>query len=86
MEGINKYCQSCGMPLSQDPKGGGTNANGSISELYCSFCYQHGAFTFNGTLKEFQEHCRIKMIEGGMPKFVAWLFSKSIRKLKRWKK
>lgn len=86
MKETNKNCQSCGMPLTQDPQGGGTNADGSISDLYCSFCFQKGAFTFSGTVKEFQEHCRVKMIEGGMPKFVAWLFSKSIRNLKRWKK
>jgi hypothetical protein len=73
------------MPLSNDPKGGGTNADGSKSEVYCSFCYVNGEFTFKGGREEFQEHCRIKMIEGGMPKFIAWLFSKSIRNLPRWK-
>ena len=27
----NNVCQSCGMPLSKDAKGGGTNADGSRS-------------------------------------------------------
>ena len=30
-----KNCQSCGMPLSRDPNGGGTNADGSASAMYC---------------------------------------------------
>jgi Putative zinc ribbon domain len=33
------------MPLKQDPKGGGTNANGSKSDRYCSYCYADGRFT-----------------------------------------
>jgi hypothetical protein len=30
------YCQSCGMPLSKDEKGGGTEADGRKSSQYCS--------------------------------------------------
>lgn len=40
-----KRCQSCSMPLSKDKNGGGTEANGDKSTLYCSYCYQNGAFT-----------------------------------------
>ena len=29
MDKIYKVCQSCGMPQKKDPKGGGTNKNGS---------------------------------------------------------
>jgi hypothetical protein len=29
MEKVYKNCQSCGMPLKKDAKGGGTNADGS---------------------------------------------------------
>jgi hypothetical protein len=82
----NKFCQSCGMPMSKDPKNGGTNSNGSINNLYCSYCYQNGAFTFNGTLKEMQAHCKVKMIEQGMPKWLAWLFTLGMNRLERWKK
>ena len=32
-------CQSCGMPLKSDPGGGGTNADGTHSDEYCSYCY-----------------------------------------------
>ena len=46
----NKFCQSCGMPMSKDPQGGGTNADGSKNENYCSYCYQNGEFTFDSTV------------------------------------
>ena len=39
-----KNCQSCGMPLKKDPQTGGTNADGSKSTMYCSYCYDRGAF------------------------------------------
>ena len=80
-----KFCQSCGMPMNKDPESGGTEKDGSKSETYCSYCYVNGEFTFNGTVKEMQEFCRIKMIESGMPKFTAWLFSRGMKRLDRWK-
>lgn len=85
MKSQNKFCQSCGMPMQKDPKKGGTESNGAISELYCSYCYQNGAFTFNGTVNEMQEHCRKMMIEGGHNKVIAWLFSRGLKRLERWK-
>ncbi len=81
----NKFCQSCGMPMSKDPQGGGTNADGSKNSSYCSYCYQNGAFTFNGTVKEFQEFCRQKMVESGQAKWMAWLFTRGMKRLERWK-
>lgn len=39
-----KNCQSCGMPLKRDEQGGGTEADGSKSAMYCSHCYQNGRF------------------------------------------
>ncbi len=41
-------CQSCGMPFDgAEAKSNlyGTNADESVNEEYCSFCYQKGAFT-----------------------------------------
>ncbi len=82
----NQLCQSCGMPLNRDPKGGGSNADGSVSGVYCSYCYEMGEFTYKGTnVKEFQDFCRQKMIEGGHNRFTAWLFTRGMRRLKRWK-
>ncbi|MCX7986420.1 MAG: zinc ribbon domain-containing protein [Bacteroidales bacterium] len=81
-----KYCQSCGMPLSKDPQKGGTNADGSINLKFCSYCFQQGEFTFKGSVKEFQEFCRQKMIDQGYSKLIAWLFTRGMNRLERWKK
>jgi len=52
---------------------------------YCSYCYENGSFTYEGTVADFQEFCRIKMIEGGHSRFTAWLFSRGMKRLERWK-
>ena len=85
MSETNKMCQSCGMPLTKDVKGGGSNADGTLNTLYCSYCYQNGDFTYKGTVQEFQEFCRQKMIEGGHSKFKSWLFTRGMKRLDRWK-
>ncbi|MDO4819764.1 MAG: zinc ribbon domain-containing protein [Prevotella sp.] len=50
-----KFCQSCGMPLSDEVLG--TNADGSKNEEYCIYCYKDGAFTGNFTMEEMAEYC-----------------------------
>lgn len=80
-----KNCQSCGMPLSKDEKGGGTETNGSKSAMYCSKCYQVGKFTTpNMTAGEMQELVKGKLKEMHFPGFVAFFFTRNIPKLKRW--
>ena len=83
----NKFCQSCGMPMNKDPKKGGTEKDGSTSHLYCSYCYQGGTFCSPeiDTAEKMQKFCIEKMREQGMPKFIAWLFTRVIPKLTRWK-
>jgi hypothetical protein len=81
----NKFCQSCGMPITKDPQGGGTNADSSKNLTYCGYCFVDGNFTWEGNVKDFQEHCRKKMIESGHPKFKAWLFTRGLKRLERWK-
>jgi len=51
------YCQSCGMPMAEaKEEDWGTNADGSRSTEYCSFCYKDGKFTEpNITLQEMIE-------------------------------
>ena len=71
--------------MKHDPQGGGTNADGSKSAIYCSYCYRDGAFTFEGTVSEFQEMCRSKMIEHGKSRFLAWLLTRGMGRLPRWK-
>ena len=48
-------CQSCGMRLERDADKG-TEADGSLSEDYCVYCYQQGKFCQNISLEEMVEH------------------------------
>ena len=50
-----KFCQSCGMPLTDEVLG--TNADGSKSDDYCKYCYRDGAFTGDFTMEEMAEFC-----------------------------
>ncbi len=83
---MSKFCQSCGMPLSKDPGNGGTDAHGSRSTEYCSYCYKDGVFTSPeiSTPEEMQKFCIAKMKETGTPGFMAWLFTRNIPRLRRW--
>jgi hypothetical protein len=86
MEKVYKNCQSCGMPLKKDQKGGGTNVDGSKSSLYCSYCYEDGKFIQPGmTAKEMQHLVKGKLKEMGFPGFIAWFFASNIPRLERWK-
>ena len=85
MDTKNKFCQSCGIPMKKDPQGGGTNADGSKNEKYCSYCYQNGDFTFHGTVDEFQKFCKEQMTKGGHSRFMSWLFTLGLKRLERWK-
>jgi len=74
------------MPMKRDPQNGGTNSDGSKNSDYCSYCYKDGVFTSPeiDTPQKMQQFCIKKMKEMGMPGFVAWFFTRSIPKLKRW--
>jgi hypothetical protein len=86
MVSIYKNCQSCGMPLKKDPAGGGTNADGSKSTMYCSYCYVNGAFHHpDWTAKQMQSFCKSKLQEMGFTGFVAWFLTTNIPHLERWK-
>ena len=86
MEKMFKFCQSCGMPLKKDQKGGGTNADGTKSLMYCSLCYVDGNFTRpDFTAKQMQELVKGKMKEMGIPGFLTPFFTYGIPKLERWR-
>ena len=86
METTQKNCQSCGMPMKRDEKGGGTNADGSKSKMYCSHCYDNGKFTSPYmTVGEMKIRVKEKLKEFGFPGFLAGFFTKNIPKLDRWK-
>jgi hypothetical protein len=81
-----KNCQSCGMPLKKDPAAGGTNADGSKSSMYCSYCFESGQFKQpEWTAAQMQEFVKGKMKEMGFPGFLASFFSMNIPRLERWK-
>jgi hypothetical protein len=87
MDNTYKNCQSCGMPMKQDPAGGGTNSDGSKSGMYCSYCYQNGEFTSPeiNTPEKMQELVKGKLKEMGFPGFIAGFFAMGVPKLERWK-
>ncbi|MBS1572581.1 MAG: zinc ribbon domain-containing protein [Bacteroidetes bacterium] len=88
MEQTYKNCQSCGMPLKKSPNGGGTNADKSISKMYCAYCYENGQFKQpDWTASQMQEFVKGKMKEIGFPmSLFANMFVKKIPTLKRWSK
>jgi hypothetical protein len=74
------------MPLSKDPNGGGTNADGTQSQEYCSHCFRSGQFTEpNLSCDEMIAKVTNKMKEMHLPGFLANHFAKDIPELKRWK-
>ena len=50
-----KFCQSCGMPLTNEVLG--TNADGTSNEDYCIYCYKDGKFTQDMTMEQMIDHC-----------------------------
>lgn len=84
-----KFCQSCGFPLEKDKNGGGTEKGGSLSNKYCSMCYQNGEFLTPkeiNTPQKMQQFCIIEMKKSGINGFLAWLATRTIPRLERWKK
>ncbi|HUX97669.1 MAG TPA: zinc ribbon domain-containing protein [Bacteroidales bacterium] len=86
MEKFDKFCQSCGMPMEKDPARGGTNADGSITVKYCSFCYEGGSFKDNFTTSaEMVKLVKEKLKEMGVGPIKRWFYTSHISKLDRWK-
>jgi hypothetical protein len=85
MTNAYRNCQSCGMPLKRDANGGGTEADGSKSTMYCSHCYQNGRFVLPDiSAAEMQARVRDKLAEMGFPRFLGGFFTCGIPKLARW--
>lgn len=74
------------MPLKNDPDGGGSEADGTRSQIYCSLCYRDGAFIHQDfTAQDMQEHCVTQLKKRGMPHIMAWMFTRGIPRPGRWK-
>ncbi len=56
-----KFCQSCGMPLTEDVLG--TNADGSKNEDYCMYCYRDGKFL---------QECTMEVLTDAKSKEMIW--------------
>ncbi|MDH5359993.1 MAG: zinc ribbon domain-containing protein [Gammaproteobacteria bacterium] len=85
---MKKYCQSCGFPLKKDKKAFGTNADGSVSEVYCSMCFENESFLSPPeiyTAKKFQKYCIQEKKKDGMNGMLAWFLTRGISRLERWK-
>lgn len=82
-----KFCQSCGMPLSDEVLG--TEKGNSKSADYCIYCYKDGGFTAECTMDEMIDFCVPHMVEGnpGMSEDAARSQMKEFfPKMKRWAK
>jgi hypothetical protein len=87
MEKSYKLCQSCGMPLKKDEKGGGTNADGTKSNMYCSHCYEKGEFTLPDiTVGQMKERVKAKLKEVGFPGFLTGFLQSEFLNLNAGKK
>jgi hypothetical protein len=86
MEKSYSNCQSCGMPLKRDPNHGGTNADGTRSKMYCSYCFKDGKYIeADMRVDEMQAFVKNKMKNMGFPGFLAGWMTKGIPKLERWR-
>lgn len=58
----NRFCQSCGMPITEIELYG-TNANGSLNDDYCIYCFRDGRFTEDLTMDQMIDHCLLYLDE-----------------------
>lgn len=80
------FCQSCSMPMSKDPLNGGSETDGSRSAIYCSLCYENGSFIYESTdVKAYQKYVVDAMVTEGWMRPIAWLLTRGIPKLERWR-
>lgn len=80
-----KYCQSCGMPMSQAAYG--TEKDGSLSADYCQYCYENGAFTSQSTMEEMIDICVPPMVQSNpsmSEEQAREMMRKFFPQLKRW--
>jgi hypothetical protein len=86
MEKLNKFCQSCGMPMEMDPERGGTNADGSKTLKFCSYCYNAGSFRDSFTSSsEMVSFVKGKLKEMGAGPVKSWFYTLNVPRLERWR-
>ena len=85
-----RFCQSCGMPLTDDVLG--TNADDTKNEDYCMYCYKDGKFLQDCTMEEMIEHCAqfVNAVNEGLGKPITkeeyiGMMKSFFPQLKRWR-
>ena len=58
-----RYCQSCGMPMGQTDELYGTEADGTKSRDYCSYCYDKGKFCADVSMEQMIDFCAKPMAD-----------------------
>jgi len=84
---MTRSCQSCDLPFRGKSVDLGSEADGSASDRYCRYCYEHGKF-LNPEITSATEMRRVvkqKLQEKGIPAFLAAFFTMRIPKLERWR-
>ena len=80
---VQKFCQSCTLPL--DAANRGTEKNGAYSDQYCKYCYQDGAFTDPAlTLEQMTSKAKTEMSKGNIPENIIQRSINMLPTLKRW--
>ncbi len=80
-----KICQSCGMPMDSEEVLG-TNADGSLNEDYCKYCYTNGEFIDKVSMEEYIGMCSQFGAQAGMTNEEMKAYcEKLFPTLKRWK-
>ncbi len=83
---MRKHCQSCGMPLEQDPGKWGTEKDGTLSMKYCSYCYRDGAFTDpDCTLEKMMGIVEKMTLDMWLPESHRKIAIAAVPKLERWR-
>lgn len=80
------FCQSCGFNMRRNPDFG-TEADGALTEQWCSGCYRGGAFTEDVTTAEAFIHAAVQRIAAQRKQAIGKTrldLKKELPKLARW--
>ena len=72
--------------MDQDPGKGGTNADGTKSAKFCSYCYENGQFRDDFTTpKQMVDFVKGVLAKQGHGWLKRWFYTSHIPMLERWK-
>jgi len=79
-----KFCQSCGMPMTEALYG--HESDGTLSKDYCKYCYDKGQFLADCTMTEMIDFCAPLMKETMSETEAKEMMRQWFPTLKRWRK